>query len=193
VVTTRSPKVEPDRQQRILDAVLTLLSQEGIAGVSMRAVAREAGVSLGLLHYYYEDKLGLIRAALHRIEEQDLAIVGPDDTLAPRERLQIALRRIRAPELLTTEYLSLRLQLWSLAQVHEDYERINSAAQERYRKALAELIKSARPDLTTRECNNRAADIDVIQNGMWLTALLGLDSASLNRAATRCEEIAFAN
>lgn len=34
---------EKDRQQRILDALIALLAQRGIAGVSMRAVAREAG------------------------------------------------------------------------------------------------------------------------------------------------------
>ena len=31
-----------DRQARILEAVMTLLSQQGISGVSMRTVAREA-------------------------------------------------------------------------------------------------------------------------------------------------------
>lgn len=37
-----------DSAARILDAVLVLLSRHGIGGVSMRAVAREAGVALGL-------------------------------------------------------------------------------------------------------------------------------------------------
>ena len=50
-----------DRQARILEAVLRLLSRHGISGVSMRAVAREAGVALGLVNYYYADKTSLIR------------------------------------------------------------------------------------------------------------------------------------
>src|SRR5205823_6577142 len=29
------------------------------------------------------------------------------------------------------------------------------------------------------------ADIDIVQNGMWLTALLGLDRASIRRSVTR--------
>ncbi len=182
---------EPDRQQRILDAVLTLLSSRGVSGVSMRTVAREAGVSLGLLNYYYDDKVGLIRAALHCIEEQDLQLVAPDATLAPVPRLKAALRRILAPELMTTEYLSLRLQLWSLAQAHEDFAQINIQAQQRYRAGLADLIKAACPALPRRECVRRAADIDVIQNGLWLTALLGLDTASLKRSVARCEAIAL--
>ena len=107
-----------DRQGRILEAALGLLSQHGISGVSMRAVAREAGVALGLVNYYYGDKTSLIAAALRRIEAQDLLIVEPDPTLEPEEQLRRALRRVAAPEFLTTDYLSLRLQLWSLAQAH---------------------------------------------------------------------------
>lgn len=183
---------EKGRQERILDAVLRLLSQRGISAVSMRAVAREAGVSLGLVNYYYEDKTSLIRAALHRIEEQDIAMVEADLALEPEDRLRAALKRVADPEFLTTEYLSLRLQLWSLAQAHEDFEQINTEAQKRYRAGLAALIRAARPELSRSECNKRAADIDVVQNGLWLTALLGLDRPSIKRSITRCEEIALA-
>ena len=183
---------EKGRPERILDAVLRLLSQRGISAVSMRAVAREAGVSLGLVNYYYEDKTSLIRAALHRIEEQDIAMVEADLALEPEDRLRAALKRVADPEFLTTEYLSLRLQLWSLAQAHEDFEQINTEAQKRYRAGLAALIRAARPELSRSECNKRAADIDVVQNGLWLTALLGLDRPSIKRSITRCEEIALA-
>jgi len=181
-----------DRQAEILEAALRLLARHGIAGLSMRAVAREAGVALGLVNYYYEDKTSLIRAALERIGEQDLALLDPDPLLAPVERLRLVLRRVAEPRFLTTEYLSLRLQLWSLAQAHADFERINTEAQKRYRERLAVLIRAARPELGRGECARRAADIDVLQNGLWLTALLGLDRASVRRCIARCEEIALA-
>jgi TetR/AcrR family transcriptional regulator, cholesterol catabolism regulator len=180
-----------DRSALILQAALTLLARQGISGVSMRAVAREAGVALGLVNYYYADKTSLISAALRRIGEQDLTIVAPDPLLAPADRLRAALRRVADPEFLTTEYLSLRLQLWSLAQAHPDYEHINTEAQTQYRERLASLIRAARPELTRAECARRAADIDVLQNGLWLTSLLGLDRASIRRCLTRCEQVAL--
>lgn len=190
---TGTPRDDPekDREERILDAVLNLLAQHGIAGVSIRAVAREAGVAVGLIGYYYDDKVGLIGAALRRIEAQDVDLVAPDPATEPHDRLLEALRRVADPQFLTTEYLSLRLQLWALARAHEEFASINATAQERYRAGLARLIHAARPELTRRDCAKRAADIDVIQNGMWLTALLGLDAASLRRSVARCEEIAL--
>jgi AcrR family transcriptional regulator len=181
-----------DRQALIFEAVLSLLARQGISGVSMRAVAREAGVALGLVHYYYDDKTSLIAAALRSVEEQDLAIVQPDPKLAPEDRLRAALRRVADPEFLTTEYLSLRLQLWALAQAHEAFAEINATAQHKYRAELAALIRAARPSLSDAECAQRAADIDVLQNGMWLTVLLGLDRTTVRRSVARSEEIALA-
>lgn len=187
-----NPGEQVDRQSRILEAALGLLSRHGISGVNMRAVAREAGVALGLVNYYYEDKLSLIRAALHRIDQHDLMLVAPDPELPPEEQLRKALRRVAGPEFLTTQYLSLRLHLWALAQAHEDFALINAAAFDRYLDGLATLIGNAKPGLSSKECRERAADIVVVQNGMWLTALLGFDEESIRRSIARTEEIAFA-
>ncbi len=188
-----NPDGKVDRQALILDATLSLLSRHGISGVSIRAVAREANVAIGLVNYHYADKTSLIAAALRHVEEQDVAIVQPDPALPPEERVRVALRRVADPEFLTTEYLSLRLQLWALAQADEAFADINATAQKRYRAGLASLIRAARPALTRSECDRRAADIDILQNGMWLTALLGLDRASIRRTVARSEEIALAS
>jgi TetR/AcrR family transcriptional regulator, cholesterol catabolism regulator len=181
-----------DRQSRILEAALDLLSRHGISGVSMRAVAREAGVALGLVNYYYDDKTSLIRAALHRVDEHDLKLVAPDPSLPPDEQLRTALRRVAGAELLTTRYLSLRLHLWALAQADADYAEINAAAFDRYLDGLASLVSNAIPRLSWEQCRERAADIVVVQNGMWLTALLGIDKAAIQRSIARTEQIAFA-
>ncbi|MFI6656516.1 TetR/AcrR family transcriptional regulator [Streptomyces sp. NPDC050523] len=188
------PTAQPvDRQARILDATLKLLARHGISGVSVRAVAREAEVALGLVNYHYADKTSLIRAVLHRIEEQDVALLAVNASLPPEKQVRLVLRRIAEPQFLTQEYLSLRLQLWALAQAHEDFADINTRAQKKYRSGLAALIRAARPAITRGESNRRAADIDVLQNGLWLTALLGLDQPSIRRCVRRCEEIAFAD
>lgn len=145
MVTKPGLRPREDRQELILDAVLRLLADHGIAGVSIRSVAREAGVAHGLVGYYYDDKVGLIGAALRKISEQDDALLAPDPGLSPEGRLRAALRRVADDEFLTTEYLSLRLQLWSLARADAAFVQINSEAQKRYRKGLSDLIRAARP------------------------------------------------
>ncbi|MBB2995725.1 AcrR family transcriptional regulator [Paeniglutamicibacter cryotolerans] len=179
------------REQLILDAVLTLLAQHGISGVSMRAVASEAGVSLGLVNYYYSDKISLMAAVLERVEKDDMSIVTPDPDKSAEENLRLALHQVNSPKFLTTDYVSLRLQLWALAPSHPSFEEINTRAQKRYRQGLSVLIRAARPELSLSDANKLATDIDIIQNGVWLTSLLGVGRPAVKRATELCETIAF--
>mgnify|MGYP001298488410 CR=1 FL=1 len=191
MVRGRTDANPQERVEGILDAALRLLATHGIAGVSMRAVAREADVGLGLVNYYYTDKHSLVCAALQRIEEEDVALLDPVPGLDPREQLVAALKRVAEPALLTQEYLALRLQLWSLATAHPDFAAINARAHERYRARLTDLVREAQPSLSRAECRARAADVDVVQNGLWLSALLGVDRAAVRRALERTESIAL--
>lgn len=158
----------------------------------MRAVARAAGVSLGLANYYFTNKTSLVSAALRRIGEQDLEIVhgGGDDD--PAERLRRVLRRIGDDEFVRAEYLALRLQLWSLATLDTAYAEINRIAQRGYLDQLTGLVAAAMPELDEVEVTRRAADILVVQTGIWLTAAIIDDRAALDRSIDRCEAIAFA-
>ncbi|MEM9464833.1 MAG: TetR/AcrR family transcriptional regulator [Actinomycetota bacterium] len=180
-----------DRRTQILDAALAVLARDGISGVSMRAVAREAGLSLGLANYYFEDKHGLIVAALGRIADADAVIVAAEPADDPERALRRALHHVAAEEFLGLDYLALRLQLWSLAGVDPEYAAINQRAQATYLDGLTALLTDARPDLDAAEIRRRAEDILVVQNGVWLTSVLVPDTATMQRAVARTEAIAF--
>jgi AcrR family transcriptional regulator len=186
-----------DRVADILDAALAVLARDGIGGVSMRAVAREAGVSVGLANYHFTDKTSLIAAALRRIGDEDLGIVEHDTPDGHAgQRLRRALHHVADHRFLQPGYLSLRLQLWSLATVDPTYAEINRAAQRRYLDGLTDLIVDAVPGLTRAEAARRAGEILVVQNGIWLTAAIfdhahDIDQA-MARSIARCEQIALA-
>ena len=180
-----------DRREQILDAALAVLARDGISGVSMRAVAREADLSLGLANYHFEDKHGLLIAALERIADADAAIVAPRPDTDPEADLRRALHLVAADEYLGVDYLALRLQLWSLAGVDPRYAAINQRAQAAYLAGLAGLLAAARPDLDADEIRRRAEDILIVQNGVWLTSVLVPDAATTARAVASTERIAF--
>lgn len=186
-------KAPVDREKAILDSALSLIGEQGISGVSMRAVAKRANVSLGLVNYYFSGKTALVAAVLRRVEEEDAVLVRSNPAETPEANLKASLRRTLSTTYLTTEYLSLRLQLWALAQVDPMYAEINIEAQRRYREGLAKLIGDARPGLSTSEAERRAMDIDIIQNGIWLTSILGVSRSDIKRCADLCEKIAFAD
>lgn len=51
-------------RERILQAVLRVIGRDGVAGVTNRAVAREAGVSLGSITYHFATQRELLREAM---------------------------------------------------------------------------------------------------------------------------------
>lgn len=51
-----------DARQRLLAAGLRLFAEQGFEQTSVRALAREAGVNLAAVSYYFGDKTGLYRA-----------------------------------------------------------------------------------------------------------------------------------
>lgn len=54
----------PDLRERMLDAAVTCFVRTGIAATSLRSIAREAGVTPALLHYYFGDTSQLREAVV---------------------------------------------------------------------------------------------------------------------------------
>jgi AcrR family transcriptional regulator len=52
--------------EQILDSAELLFSKHGLYGVTLRDVALKVGVHTSLMHYYFEDKLALFKAAFAR-------------------------------------------------------------------------------------------------------------------------------
>jgi len=63
----------PELRPRLLDAALACYVREGIAATSLRAIAREAGVTPALLHYYFGDAAQLREAV---VDERVLPAIG---------------------------------------------------------------------------------------------------------------------
>lgn len=77
-----------DARERILDACERTIAESGLRGFRMTAVAREAGVSIGLLSYHFGDRDGLLQAALDRVNE-GTAQRAARDPHAPTPRAEL--------------------------------------------------------------------------------------------------------
>jgi AcrR family transcriptional regulator len=73
-----------ERRERIADAVLAVVARGGIEEASVRHVAAEAGVSVGMVQHYFRSKDELMRAALARVGERVQARLG-SEIAAPEE------------------------------------------------------------------------------------------------------------
>ena len=88
--------IEGEKAQRIIDAMRLSVAQRGVAGSTFDHVAREAGVSRGLLHYYFGTKERLLAEVVRRdcdlrmeILDQQLAGATSADDFIDMLRVQL--------------------------------------------------------------------------------------------------------
>ena len=76
---TKERQLSGEKAQRIVDAMRESVAKRGAAGSTFEHVAREAGVSRGLLHYYFGTKERLLVEVVRR--DSDLRIARLDEML----------------------------------------------------------------------------------------------------------------
>jgi AcrR family transcriptional regulator len=79
VGTNKPTKTAKGEQTRalILNTALDLLQAHGYEKTTMRAIAKQAGVSLGNAYHYFDTKEHLIQAFYHRTHQEHLAATAP--------------------------------------------------------------------------------------------------------------------
>ncbi len=84
-------RLDPEgRRHQILAAALRVFSEKPYGSVSMSAIAREAGVTRGLVHHYFGGKTQLYGALVASLAEFSVPMTAPDPSL-PLEQL-VAIR-----------------------------------------------------------------------------------------------------
>jgi AcrR family transcriptional regulator len=88
----RTPKVVEDRREQIIDAALRAFAQKGYARTTNKDVAREAGITPGLIYHYFESKEALFRAIIDSRSPLQLIRTPPSQLL--NQPPELALRAL---------------------------------------------------------------------------------------------------
>ncbi len=93
---TATAESGPDTGEKILAAALEAFAEKGFDGASTREIAARAGVTLGLLQYYFGGKAKLWQAAVDRafasLREGLEAVLADPRPRDVRERLRLLIR-----------------------------------------------------------------------------------------------------
>lgn len=91
----RTPKVVEDRREQIIDAALRVFAQKGFTKATNKDIAREAGITPGLIYYYFESKEAVLSAILETRTPLPFLAALPPQALAlpPDVFLRMLLRR----------------------------------------------------------------------------------------------------
>lgn len=87
---------EESRREQIIQATLTVVAQQGYEQASLSRIARQAGVSKGLVSHYFDDKDDLMEAAVRITANglRDRIAAGLDLSAPVPEVIRAAIRQV---------------------------------------------------------------------------------------------------
>ncbi|WP_157216005.1 transcriptional regulator BetI [Flavisphingomonas formosensis] len=172
-----SNRIAPDaRRQALIEATVRALATHGAAGVSVRAIAKEANVSPGLLTHYFAGVDDLIAAAyVHVGDMVDHALNEAMDAAGedPRARLSAYVVASFRPPVSNDALLATWLAFWSLVKSSPEIARLHGQIYAGYRVGIEDLVRRCAPGVDPRLT---AIAITALVDGLWLEH--GLDSST---------------
>lgn len=168
-------RADPDaRRQSLIEATARVLAARGAAGVSVRTICAEAGVSAGLLRHYFVSLSEAIAetyrwtgAEIDRALEEVVAAAGPN----PRARLIAYLTANFRPPIATPDLLATYVAFWSLTRSDSAVAAVRAEVYGSFRHALEGLLIAYRPDLA--DVRVTAVALTALIDGLWLELSLG--------------------
>jgi AcrR family transcriptional regulator len=141
-----------EKAQRIVEAMRSSVARRGVAGSTFDHVAREAGVSRGLLHYYFGTKERLLAEVVRHdcdvrmamVDEHLAGATTPDEVL---ERLVASLEALVDSE---PEAIALIFELFALSRRHEEVATEFAELCRRTREQLTAVLRAKQEEGAVR-------------------------------------------
>ncbi len=184
-----------DRRSQLVDAALDVAAAEGIAAATVRRVADQAGVALGVVHYCFADKDELLAELATRIVDElaaaaaaelPVGMVAPDLVSALRTGvlgLWAVIQRTPGEQLLTYELTTHALRQPGLHPVATRQYSVSQQAAE----TLLDLAADAAGATWSRPVAELAGEALAFVDGVTLRWLVDGDAAA---ARARLESFA---
>jgi AcrR family transcriptional regulator len=190
--TTSGRQLAGDKAVRIVDAMRASVAERGTAGSTFDQVARAAGVSRGLLHYYFGTKERLLVEVVRR--DCDVRMAALDAALAQAQTADdfIAVLVASLEDVVRNDpgFVTLLFELFVLSRRHEDVAAEFSELLSRPRVQVAALLRAKEADGVLNLSADPDAVVDVLlslADGIWLRMLAeDRDFAPTIDAAVTC-------
>nr|WP_256219615.1 TetR family transcriptional regulator C-terminal domain-containing protein [Pseudomonas sp. PAMC 26793] len=164
--------VTEDRRDLLIAATLTSLARDGHAGISVRRIAAEAGVSVGLLNHHFGSIDALIAETYHKLASELTTALWQevDQAVGPAARLDAFLAGSFSSRVMDPKLLGVWVVFWSLIR-HSEH--VNDSHEKSYR-AYLELIRQLLDDLAESEgfvihdTRLAAIGLSAMLDGLWL-------------------------
>jgi AcrR family transcriptional regulator len=138
----------PDRKTEILEATCRVIAREGADGLRMSTVAREAGVSSALLHYYFDTRADLLMQAFEHadVKADEAAEAALADIPLAIDRLLRLVEIYAGADAVFRDDWVLWVEMWRSAIFDERLAESVRASSASWMEQIAGLMEEAKAD-----------------------------------------------
>ena len=174
-----------DRKLDILEASCRVVARRGVRGLRVEEVAREAGVSIALIYYHFQNREELLRRVLEHANDRAGAYTqsGLPASASPREQIeQILLREIQ-DDPAVAENVAVWSEINATAVFEPNLRDAVRASTGRWLRSIEHLIVRAQTDGSVSAAVDPAAAavrLTALTDGLsirWLTGSLSTADA----------------
>jgi AcrR family transcriptional regulator len=133
----------PVRRAQIVRATVQCLAREGYTRLTMKKVARAAGVSQGILHYYFRDKRAILIATLETVSRDLDRRVAAAQSRTGRDaaaRLRALVRACLEVAVARPEFWVVFVEFWGEMMHDRRLREVNAEVYTRTRRLIGRLV-----------------------------------------------------
>jgi TetR/AcrR family transcriptional repressor of bet genes len=189
--TPKPNVVKEARQRQLIDATISTIGRVGYSGTTLNHVAGAAGLSPGIVNFYFKTKDQLLAATLAQLAEEHESLWLAKIAAAggsPEGGLDAMIEADFDPSICTLDKVVVWFAFWAEAQSRPLYRSVVSELEERYFQQThafcAELI--AQGGYVGIDPADVARGLNAISDGLWADLLVLPDTFDLEAAKRIC-------
>jgi len=174
---TQRSAIREKRRQQLIDATMKCIARKGISGTTLADVAREAGLSQGIVNLHFDSKENLFTETLQRLAgeyrmqfDRTLERSGPSSTDKLLALMELDLR----PSICQRSKLAVWFAFWGEVKSRPTYRKICDENDRYYDSVVERLCDEIIADggYTHSRASAVALALTSMTNGMWLSCLI---------------------
>jgi len=172
-----------ERRDQVVEAAFRVISRDGLSGTSMRAVAKEAGCTIGLINHWFASRDDLIEATFDRAIEMEMeraTAIASD----PASYIDAASQFLPVDEQRRDE-AKIWIAFYAMVVCGSAHEDRRSARCDAVRKVMVDGLRAFQPLAT---CHDIVDRVFVLVDGIAINALLDPNRWTRNRQRTVLRE-----
>jgi TetR/AcrR family transcriptional repressor of bet genes len=193
VRVSRTVATKEVRQRQLIDATIAAIGRHGYAGTTLSHVAGGAGMSAGIVNFYFKSKEQLLAATLTALaEEYDTVWRHTVDSAGPSAAaaLDASIDADFAPELFSIDKVTVWFAFWAEARSQPAYRAVVSKLEAGYfeetRALCAQLVEEG--GYAGVDPSAVAGGLNAMIDGFWFDFLIEPDEFDVGWAKRTCRQ-----